>query len=858
MAPPKIKPSQLADAVLSSILDGSYPDSDDVAGAVLDVSALPEIAASLQKARESLYDEVRAVSRENGPEVDSWISQARRLHKDIESSKMKADEIIQLAEQERRLDLELEDSTMQTRLLASEIEFNEALTEILLKLQLIGLTLFQVEHLLNTGELCQAIETLDNVEVALEKLPASGGTIVIGLMKERAKGLRSILANEIEDCWKYLLKIDSRKSEISIHRDTAGSGPSAGNVIEAMKKLDLLNGKIDHLHHQIDTLLVAPRLDSLKGPAPTFSVRGNTLRISGNTGDLSAIRMFNDLRQMITFFNRNLPSGIAPVFSRIFIPNLTTRLVSSLSSSVPSSLDDLPKFEALLKETREFENFLHQISWAKETELREWTERAPKVWLSKRRETSLDKTRQILSHGTSAVKLVERTETQKMKVTPSTERRKSLGVPMEDVWNDDSRWGDEGTPVDTAAAARSLQIDMDDDDDDASGWGLDEDIDIEDEEQKEDGKSSEPADASTEDDGLDNLDWGEWGDDDPGIETQEPTTASDTAPAKKPAEPQPAKRPSSSHSKDITLRESYTITSIPDAIMEIIVQVVDEAKRLSIAPPSSVTPAASGMLSIPSLVLAAYRALAPISYSTNISSNMYVYNDCVRIAEQLQGLEVTAEPIHPNNNWYTDINLIQSFGKRHYTKEIGLQRTILCDFLDGAQGFVGCSNFPQSADCQTAIASVVARIKEIHTSWSQVLSQSVVLQSVGLLLNTVVTKLINDIKDIPDIPAADSEKICAFFEEITTLESLFPDAPGGAGVSTAGFHCKNWLKFRFLQQILDSRIADILYMFREGHLEGFETEELVDLVKALFADNDNRRKCIDEIRSGETLAPGNI
>ncbi|CAZ82412.1 unnamed protein product [Tuber melanosporum] len=846
MASSKIKPSQLADAVLSSVLDGSYPDSDDVAGAVLEASALPEIIAPLQKARESLYDGVRTVSRESGPEVDSWISQARGLHKDIESSKTKADEIVQLAEQEKRLNLELEDSIMQARLLVSEINFNEALAEILSKLQLIDLTLYQVKHLLNTGELCQAIEALDNVEVALEKLPVSGETIVISLMKEKAKGLRSMLVNKLEDCWRYLLRINPGKGGISIDRDAAGSCPLVESVIEALKKLDLLNGKIDHLHHQIDKLLVAPRFDSIKGSAPTFSVAGNSICMGGNTNDLSATRMFNDLRQLITFFNRNLPSGITPLFSRIFIANLTTRLMSSLSSSVPSSLDDLPKFEALLKETREFEKFLHQISWTKETELREWTERAPKVWLSKRKETSLDKARQILSRGTSDVKVVERTETQEMKVASPTERRKSVGAPM-DVWNDDCGWGYEDAPVDTAAAADSLQIDMDDDD--ASGWGLDEDIDIEDEEQKDE-KSSQPVDVPTEEDGLDNLDWGEWGEDDPGIEARESMAASDTAPAKKPTESKPAIRYSSSHSGDITLRESYTITSIPDAIMEIIVRVADEAKRLSNMPPSAVTPAASGMLSIPSLVLAAYRALAPTSYPTNISSNMYVYNDCVRIAEQLQDLEVTVELTHPNNNWDTDINIIQSFGKRHYSKEIGLQRTVLCDFLDGAKGFVGCTNFPQSADCQTAISSVVARINGIYTSWSQVLSPSVLFQSVGLLLNTVVTKLINDIEDIPDIPAADSEKICTFFEEIATLESLFPDAPGGAGVSTTGFHCKNWLKFRFLQQILDSRIADILYMFREGHLEGFETEELVDLVKALFADNDNRKKCIDEIRSG--------
>jgi len=111
---------------------------------------------------------------------------------------------------------------MQAQLLVSEIKFNESLTDILSKLQLIDLTLSQVEHLLDTGELCQAIETLDDVEAALEKLPEPEGTIVISLIKEKAKGLRSMLASKIEDCWKYLFKVNPQRSEISVYRDTAG------------------------------------------------------------------------------------------------------------------------------------------------------------------------------------------------------------------------------------------------------------------------------------------------------------------------------------------------------------------------------------------------------------------------------------------------------------------------------------------------------------------------------------------------------------------------------------------------------------------------------------------------------------
>jgi hypothetical protein len=43
-----------------------------------------------------LQKQVRAVSHENAASIDSWISQARQLHADIETSKKQADEILKL------------------------------------------------------------------------------------------------------------------------------------------------------------------------------------------------------------------------------------------------------------------------------------------------------------------------------------------------------------------------------------------------------------------------------------------------------------------------------------------------------------------------------------------------------------------------------------------------------------------------------------------------------------------------------------------------------------------------------------------------------------------------------------------
>lgn len=45
-------------------------------------------------------------------------------------------------------------------------------------------------------------------------------------------------------------------------------------------------------------------------------------------------------------------------------------------------------------------------------------------------------------------------------------------------------------------------------------------------------------------------------------------------------------------------------------------------------------------------------------------------------------------------------------------------------------------------------------------------------------------------------------------------------------------------------------MADITYLFEEGALVDFETDELVRLVKALFADNALRTTTINKIMEG--------
>lgn len=654
-------------------------------------------------------------------------------------------------------------------------------------------------------------------------------------------------------------------------------------VIGALVKLELLKGKVDNLHQQLDRVLLKHRLDIREGQIPSISVdkEADTLRILDYNNTLSATQMFNDLLSIIRFLQSRLPEQATAMLLQILVPSLINRLISvRLLWSVPASLDQLPAFEGMLQEVKTFESELVANKWTEERRLSEWVENAPRVWLGKRKELDLDSIRTIVAGGFGNVQTVERTETQNMSAADG-KAAAAAGLDGADDWNED--WDENWQENDDEPAATETQPepatkpapqpvadstptpqpssgdagDMDDGED-AADWGFDEDLGLDEDEEKEkessEKESSEKENQPSEENQLSEenkpleenqpsekdeaeVDWEAWAEDDTGSSSiKEPKTPVEASAPSNRRPPQPT-------SKDVTLVETYTVTAIPLSILRSVSQVISEAAELSNNPTytsSSVASAAKGLRSLPTLILAVYRALAPQHYSRDLSSSMYLYNDCIYLSEQL------AEINYPNTK---DITQTSAFGKRQYSKEIDAQRTVLMDYLDGAQGFAGCTDYPQSAECDSAISAIIARLLELHLAWSDVLSKSTLYQSVGSLLGTVVSKLINDIEDLSDISEPESVKLAQYCEDIAAkLEPLF--LAHDRENSVLAVYCANWLKFRYLQQILESSMRDISFLYSEGCLVDFEKEELIELVKALFADNENRKKCIDGIRSG--------
>lgn len=145
------------------------------------------------------------------------------------------------------------------------------------------------------------------------------------------------------------------------------------------------------------------------------------------------------------------------------------------------------------------------------------------------------------------------------------------------------------------------------------------------------------------------------------------------------------------------------------------------------------------------------------------------------------------------------------------------------------------------------------------------LSRSALLSALGSLLSTVARQLILDVEDMADISEPESQRLTAFCGQIAALEDLFGpeagssstgDGEGRNGVDEAvvpltAVYTPQWLKFRYLAMLLESSLVDIRFLWREGGLRAeFGTEEVVDLVRALFEDSEYRRGAVGEIRRG--------
>ncbi|RVX72255.1 hypothetical protein B0A52_04459 [Exophiala mesophila] len=825
----------VAQALKDAIIKGSYPQSEELLTSDLSSNLISSLLSQITQTRAELSHEIGIATRGETKDVHQWIVQARKVQEDIAKCKLESRKIVEEHVHLQNLRSQAADHNAKVNLLNSEIEFSETLKHEFSNIALASQALKEVEADLLSGNPFGAADKLNRLGGHAPLSSRSRSAIITRDLKDELR-----LKTRVQLEAKLHAQINVQKEQYTTWiqvspTETTATSNNSDSILRALDQLGEPQDVVESLTDKLRTFFLSPLRKSSRLKYSAYRLGEHKLTVELGHEESSFDKVFDYVSSFTQFLHTSMSKTIQDAAVQAIYPDLMALLVNDwLTPELPIDLDKLDRLDQIRQQMNRLLDQLETLSWHGRTELQAWTNQINRIWLAKRKAATLDAVRKGLASSKGVLRQVERVETRIIDTQPK-EHAQEESIPED--WN--ANWDEDATEESESSIKAKAQ---DAEDDEASGWGFDDDDDDETAEAK-------PAETSTDnqrdkngDDGEEEDAWG-WGDEDTENKTV-PTkkqgakeTNTTNKNEKEPAEPQQQ-----------TLSEWYSISEVPDYILETIGKDVSDAEILKTTTHASLDTSilSRGLLALPTLAMAMFRATAPSYYGASPSlTDIHRYNDSLYIVDRLGQLDVPGM-----SNLEGDIKAIERFARAAYSKEMETQRLIVWDLLEGAQGFSSCTQFPYSQEIENAVSAVVDRVRALHIEWQPVLSPSVLLQSIGTILTTVTGKIIYAIEELDDISEPESRKLTEYCQQVAGLDDLFPrdDSLTGQPVSSTAVYVPSWIRFQYLIQILESSLVDIRYLWTEGELSlEFSQREVVSLIQALFAESRHRRDAINAI-----------
>lgn len=221
--PPEMSRQALGDALIQSVKDGSFPQSEDVASAPLTSAVVPDLLQALKKSQEEykacLYfapkngqqltfcqSEIRGIASKTTPNVDQWIKDARKLQADVEQSQTTAQEIAQQAESKAQYTAKIQDAASRASFLYSEIAYSTKLKQTLEELQKVRGLLEEVQTLTELGP-TKALQKLEEVQQIIQRSEWLQSTRAGTELALKAKQLRKANIQQLGYDWSKMVRV---------------------------------------------------------------------------------------------------------------------------------------------------------------------------------------------------------------------------------------------------------------------------------------------------------------------------------------------------------------------------------------------------------------------------------------------------------------------------------------------------------------------------------------------------------------------------------------------------------------------------------------------------------------------------
>ncbi|PTB57817.1 hypothetical protein M431DRAFT_109615 [Trichoderma harzianum CBS 226.95] len=882
------EPQQLSNAILSFALEGSFPD---------DIAALPSVSETdldptlraLGEAKVAIEAEIHTINEETKDDISSWVQNSKVLQEDIIRSKTIANDIIRQSEAPDVTGEAILDAEEKAEFLNREVQYSQQMHIVLRKIQHVNRLLIEVEQASRERRVLDSLRLLEKSWTALDEVGVSKTTRVMKLLDLRAFELKSDIHQAVDHVWKTLIQVDADLGRVAIYNTRQDEKMILEDAVIGLKAYKEVDERMEQLWHNLDAAVVSPRMDTTRSNTPGIKVDGDVLELAGSA-DASAEALLSDLEQILTFVAHKLPADLLRPLADVMMGDIISKLIREwLNPAVPTGLKDLDKFQVLVSKTKTFCESLQHSGYTGLEQIQDWASKAPTIWLDKSRETALDSVRINLTSGIGQSRRVEKIERQMVSIAEGNELSRTGAGAVADTNDWGEAWG-EAWDDDKAGDEDEMDIDQkeshgkDNDDDAANAWGWDDNDEANNKDATEEPKEKL---GPKEDDGADA--WG-WGDNDDANDTTNQTEEAkdatgapdeddgadawgwgDDGDAPEPAAnavPAPAPKTKLSKAKEETrelvFKETYSISSMPEPVLELIFSILEDGAALTKDGDeySLLTATAPGLFSLPTFVLALFRAISPQYYSSDAGGNMFLYNDAMYLSEKLSDFSLAwkqREDLTPRARSMlridNDVRTLKSFANRSYSNEMSLQKTILQDLLGGSQSLV------QQDDKESSIEAGTARIRSVAATWDPILRRSVWSQAVGSLADSLASRLISDVLEMSSIGQDEAYSIAQLIALATELDDLFMPsklsgtAPAPDEMPTTAQYAPSWLRLKYLGEVLQSNLNEVKFLWCDSELSlYFTVDEVIDLIHASFEDNARTRDTIREIKAKEPLA----
>ncbi|KAM0240336.1 hypothetical protein ACHAPO_002232 [Fusarium lateritium] len=837
---------QLSDALVAFSLEGRFPDDVSVLPPVSETDLQPAIQA-LAEAKQGLEAELHTINQETKQDVDSWVRNSKTLQEDIFRSKAMANEIERQSEAPDVSGEAVQDAEEKAEFLNREVQYSQQLHGVLQSIKSVHQLLSEVEVAKNEHRIIDSLRLLEKSWEAIDQIGVSKSCRVMKLLDLRSFELKSAIHEVFDHIWKTLIHVDIETRQFAVYDVIEDEQVNLTDAVIGLQAYKEVDERMEQLWRNVDAAIISPRMDIRNDTFPSIQADGDVLKLSGEASR-SVDALLADLETAFAFLARKLPSTLLPPLGNFMMADVIPKLIREwLIPAVPSSLKEMDNFQAMIKRAQAFCQSLTDNGYTGFADLQNWVDNAPAIWLGKCRETTLDSVRSKLLDGIGESKQVEKVEKQMVSIaegkkitkTPggagATAETADWGADWGDGWEEDNEQAkDESEPT-----AKRLGSTKADEDDGADAWGWDEeDTTVEARDTKQTAEKDDEDDSAAA--------WG-WGDEDP---AQEP----EKAPAARGKVPQ-----AQEETRELVLKETYSVSSMPEPVLELIYAILEDGATLTrddveYAPVAATAP---GLFGLPTFVLALFRAISPYYYSLSEGGNMFLYNDAMYLAERLSEFADAwkkREDLTPRARnmlrLENDIKSLQSFANRSYANEMNIQKTILRDFLGGAQSLM------QQDEMESCVELATGRIRAMASIWKSILARSVWTQALGSLADAVATKLITDVLEMSSIGQDEAYNIAKVIATATELDDLFlPSVLTGTAsadgeVPQTAQYAPSWLRLKYLSEVLQSNLNEVRYLWFESELSlYFSASEVIDLIEASFEANARTRDTIREIQS---------